>query len=240
MKKRRNRFGRKTKVATVKMGRRLKTRLYYIKVFFLRYKGLFLTLLSVFFAGILFAVFFLRPTSYEPKVIKPADYAAALEKGTRLYDRHRFKEAYSYLYPVRQAYPQASLLLGKIFYEGKGVKRDTTQAYEYFKSASETEDEAKFMLAKMNFRGEAKGLRKGLTTKMLMESAYAGVVEAQYTLGVFYMLSSEKEQAYFWISLAEKNGFDKAYRLIDSLKNQLSEDEISLLDLEVADFSARK
>ena len=212
-------------------------RLYYAKVFYLKYRGVVLGTAVI---SVLTAVLLLSDRSKAPIIITPADYAAALEKGVGLYEKELYEQAYAYLYPVHRSYPHAQYLLGMMHYNGLGVERDLKQAYENFKAAAETENEAKFMLAQMAFRGEAKGLRRGLPTNMLVESAYAGIAEAQSMLGVFYLLSGEIEQAYFWLALARRQGDEKAEKIIPTLETKLSESEKSLLDLEIAGFSVRK
>ena len=237
MTKKKRRFAKKTGLAAARLRRRLRTRAYYVKVFFLRFRGALAVFALIAAAVGLFFVFY---DDKPPKIVKPADYAPTFEKGTRLYQKGRFEDAYGYLYPVRDVYPAAKLMLGQMFYEGKGVHKDVKTAYEYFKSAAETDDEAKFMAAQMGFRGEMKGMRKGLATKMLTEAAYAGVVGAQRMTGVFYMLSGENEQAYFWLSLAAKNDDEKAAALAEDVKKTLSDDQIALLDLEIAGFDDGK
>ena len=237
MTKRKRRFVKKTGLAAARLHRRLSTRAYYVKVFLLRFRGALAVLALISAAvGLFFAFYDDRP----PKIVKPADYASTLEKGTRLYKKARFEDAYAYLTPVSHVYPAAKLMLGKMFYEGKGVHKDVKKAYEYFRSAAETEDEAKFLTAQMGFRGEMKGMRKGLATKMLTEAAYAGVVGAQRMTGVFYMLSGENEQAYFWLSLAAGNDDEQAATLAEKVKKTLSDDQIALLDLEIEGFDVRK
>lgn len=217
-----------------------RSRAYYLQVLFLSRKKTAVT-----FALLLVALFFVmgraflsRQPVYEMKTL--ADYAAALEKGSDLYEKERYEDAFAYLYPATRQNARAAFLLGMMYYNGLGVERDLKQAYENFKVAAETQDEARYMLAQMGFRGEAKGQRKGLATKMLVESAYAGVAQAQRTLGVFYMLSGEKEQAYFWLALASGQGDEKARKQKILIEKSIPEAEKSLLDLEVDGFSVRK
>ena len=233
-----NRLKRNLRIYRFFFKRFVRSRLYYAKVFFLQRKKA-----AAVAAAVLCAVFLaltLAPRVRRQQPLEARDYAAAARKGAALYADERYEKAYEYLSAAAAREPHAALLLGMMYYNGAGVERDMRQAYEYFKSAAEQEGEAKFMLAQMGFRGEAKGLRKGLPTKLLVEAAYAGVRDAQSALGTLYLLSNEREQAYFWLALAQKQGDEKVENQLKTLQKQLPESEKSLLDLEVDGFTVIK
>ena len=233
-----NRLKRNLRVYRFFFKRFMRSRLYYVKVFFLQRKKFAPVCLAV--LCIAFAAWMLTPRGRGDLPETARDYAEAAQKGAALYADERYEKAYEYLSAAAPHDAHAAFLLGMMHYNGAGVERDVRQAYEYFKIAAEQESEAKFMLAQMGFRGEAKGLRKGLPTKLLVEAAYAGVRGAQSALGTLYMLSNEREQAYFWLSLAQKQGDFKAEKQLQTLKKHLPESEKSLLDLEVDGFTVIK
>jgi TPR repeat protein len=212
-------------------------RLYYTKVFFLQYRVYVVLGLLLFSLGFGAAVFLQR---HRPPMTEE-EYVEALKTGSELFDARRYAEAYEYLvYPAQQGYPKARLLLGQMYYNGWGTDRDAKLAFENFKSASEALPEAGYMVAKMTFRGEAKGMPKGQATKLLTQAAYGGNADAQADLGVYSFLSDDAEPAYFWLSLAARGGNGKAQEVLPKAAEKVSSYQRSLLDAEIEGFVPRK
>lgn len=211
--------------------------LYYMKVFFLQHRYHVMLGLLVFALGFASAVMV-----FKPKIPKTEqDYTEFLKNGEHLFEAKRYEEAYEVLiYPAEYGYPRARYLLGEMYYNGFGVERDLKKAAENFKKAAESMTEAKYMVALMSFRGEAKGMPKGQATAFLTDAAYRGYKRAQADLGVYSYLSGDYEQAYFWLSLAQDGAPPRIRDALYASAEKLSDYQRGLLDAEVKGFFARK
>ncbi|MBR1778809.1 MAG: sel1 repeat family protein [Alphaproteobacteria bacterium] len=216
----------------------MSNRLYYMKVFFLQYKALFLWGPAIFVLGFVLAAAVFRG----PKVPKTEeDYTNALKTGEHLFENKRYDEAFEYLiYPGEHGYPKARFLLGEMYYNGWGIEKDLRRAFEYYRQAADDLIEAQYMAASMFFRGEAKNLPKGMAATMLTEAAYHGSKRAQRDLGIYSLMSAEYEQAYFWLSLAAQTGEERVLKALKSAADKLTDYQRGLLDTEIKGFVARK
>lgn len=216
----------------------MSNRLYYMKVFFLQYKAFVLGGILIFILGFALAMAVFRG----PKVPKTEeDYAHALKVGEHLFETKRYEDAFKYLiYPGEHGYPKARFLLGEMYYNGWGVEKDNKRAFENYKSAADDLIEARYMVASMVFRGEIKDAPKGTATTLLTEAAYHGSKRAQRDLGVYSLMSSDYEQAYFWLSLASQNGDVRVQKALKAASEKLNDYQKGLLDAEIKGFVARK
>ena len=183
------------------------TKLFCVKSFLMKY-GYFVT------AGALSALVcvsaFLLSGRPRPPVTE-RDYRLALAAGEELYRTERFEEAYERLFhPAEKGYARARLLLGKMYYYGRGVDRDFKRAYELFSAAADEIPEAGYLEAAMIFRGEVRYRKKGASTDRLKQSAERGYAPAQRDLGMYFLMSGDMERAAFWLSAAADNGDERA------------------------------
>lgn len=215
----------------------MSNRWYYLKVFFIQHRAAVAAGVFAFALGIAAAWYALTP-----KIpVTEQDFADALREGEALFSAKRYEEAFDTLiYPARHGYPKAQYLLGELYYNGWGTDKNTRLAFENYQKAADALIEAKYKTARMAFRGETKALPKGQATILLTETAYHGCLPAQKDLGIYSLLSGDWEQAYFWLTLAAKNGDEKAQKGLDAARGHLSEYQRTLLDAEAKDFFARK
>lgn len=215
----------------------MSNRLYYLKVFFIQYHAAVAAGLFAFALGAAAAWYALTP-----KIpVTEQDFADALREGEALFAAKRYEEAFNTLiYPARHGYPKAEYLLGELYYNGWGTDKNPKLAFENYQKAADELIEAKYKTARMAFRGETKALPKGQATILLTETAYHGYLPAQRDLGIYSLLSDDWEQAYFWLTLAAKNGDEKAQKGLEAARGHLSEYQRTLLDAEAKDFFARK
>ena len=216
----------------------MSNRLYYMKVFFLQYKALILGGVFIFILGFALATAVFRG----PKIPKTEeDFTDALNAGEHFFETKRYEDAFKYLiYPSEHGYPKARFLLGEMYYNGLGVEKDNKRAFENYKSAADDLIEAKYMVASMVFRGEIKDAPKGTATTLLTEAAYHGSKRAQRDLGVYSLMSSDYEQAYFWLSLAGQTEDARVQKALKTAAEKLTDYQKGLLDAEIKGFVARK
>jgi len=216
----------------------MSNRLYYMKVFFLQYKAFILGGLFIFILGFALAMAVFRG----PKVPKTEeDFSNALKTGEHLFEIKRYEEAFKYLvYPSEHGYSKARFLLGEMYYNGWGVEKDNKRAFENYKQASDDLIEARYMVASMAFRGEVKEMPKGTATTLLTEAAYHGSRRAQRDLGIYSLMSADYEQAYFWLSLALRDGEVRVREAVKKAAENLTDYQKGLLDTEIKGFVARK
>lgn len=86
---------------------------------------------------------------------EPLDSAAVeaeYQKGKELYDQKKYKEAFDHLLRAAQAgHPEAQMRLGKMYYNGWGVKHSHDTARQWHeKAAAQGNEESKRKLEKMD------------------------------------------------------------------------------------------
>ncbi len=215
----------------------MSNRLYYLKVFFIQHRAIVAAGVLAFAFGVAAAWYALTP-----KIpVTEQDFADAMREGEALFSAKRYEEAFNTLiYPARHGYPKAKYLIAEMYYNGWGTDKNPKLAFENYKQAADVSIEAKYKTARMAFRGETKALPKGRATILLTETAYGGYLPAQKDLGIYFLLSNDWEQAYFWLTLAAKSGDEKVLKGLETAGARLSEYQRTLLNAEAKDFLARK
>ncbi len=216
----------------------MKKRFHSMKFFFLKYKFYFILSFLILVAG-----FILSDVVYhKPRVPRTEEeFLETLATGEQLFNAHRFEEAREYLiYPANHGYPKAQFLLAQMYYHSWGVEQDLNQALEYYQKAATQIVQAKYMVASMAFRGETKSVPKGTATAMLIQAAYSGYKKAQNDLGIYYLMSADYEQAYYWLSLGGGGASERAKKALQTASENLTDYQRGLLDAEIKGFVARK
>jgi uncharacterized caspase-like protein len=120
-----------------------------------------------------------------------------------------------------------------------GVQQNEVQAYAWYRKAAGLGNQlAAVYLAKMviNGQGVVKNVQEGLA--MLKGQADQGSVEAQYELGTMYLdgdgVPANRPEAYYWYSLAQRNGSRTATFRLVPLAPQVPAAERAKLDAKVA------
>lgn len=219
------------------MSKKMKNKLYYLKVFLLQHRIAAFAVFPVLAAAL---CLFLLPR--EPKIPKTeADFTAALAEGEALFAAKRYEDAFKHLiYPAQHGLPRAQYLMGELYFYGRGTQPDSKKAVENYMGAADRIVEAKYKAAMMVFRGETKALPKGTATAWLGEAAYAGYRPAQRDLGVYSLMSGDYERAYFWLTLAQGDDNPRTKKALEMAAEKLSGYQRGLLETEIKDFHARK
>lgn len=139
-------------------------------------------------------------------------YASDLEDAHRAYGAGEFDEAVSLLGPlVRENNPQAQYLLGRMFEQGDGVKRNTSEAAKLFRlAADQGHDQAKQRLSQLDTTGG----EDSVVVDWYLPAAREGDIEAQYNLGYMYEtgwgVGTNDIEATRWYEQAATGGHDQA------------------------------
>ncbi len=141
-------------------------------------------------------------------VSAPAD----VESAKRAYEQKDYATAFKELTPLaEQGNAEAQVVLGKMYMMGRGVLKDTDQAYRWFRaSAAQGNADAQFFLGSFYLLTH-KDIAQGL--KWLRLSAEQGNQDAQLLLGKAYLdgskeLPRDPVQADMWLRLAAENNLE--------------------------------
>lgn len=149
--------------------------------------------------------------------------AADFDSAKSAYDAKDYATAFKELTPLAdQGDADARSLLGKMYWRGQGVVKDTDQAVKLFKaSAAQGNADAQFFLGSYYLLPHT-DVAEG--AKWLRLSAEQGNQDAQWLLGKAYLegdkdLPRDPVQAGFWLQLAADHNLDfyvAAYRAADA------------------------
>ncbi|MHA7871097.1 MAG: SEL1-like repeat protein, partial [Hyphococcus sp.] len=144
-------------------------------------------------------------------------------------------------------HPPAQLQLGELYKTGQGVDQDLGQARTWFRRAANGGNVlAMHRIGVMTARGDGGPADTAEAVGWFELAANRGLVDSQYNLGAIYHPSDtggaaplqDAGKAYYWYSLAAKNGDQQAPELAAGVGSVLSADERSAVDADVAAWEA--
>lgn len=144
-------------------------------------------------------------------------------------------------------YPPAQLQLGELYKTGQGVEQDLGQARLWFRRAANGGNVlAMHRIGVMTARGDGGPADSQEAIAWFEQAANFGLVDSQYNLGAIYHPSDEggssvqdAGKAYYWYSLAARNGDEQAQPLAAGVAVALSPETRAEIDDEVAAWTAR-
>lgn len=145
-------------------------------------------------------------------------------------------------------HPPAQLQLGELYKLGQGVKQDMAQARVWYQRAAEGGNVlAMHRVGVMAARGQGGPVDIDEAIAWFEKAANFGLVDSQYNLGATYHPASggasssvqDAGKAYYWYSLAARNGDEQAKKLAAGLAGSLSPEERSAIDQRVAEWKAQ-
>ena len=140
-------------------------------------------------------------------------------------------------------HPPAQLQLGEFYKTGQGVEQDLNQARTWYERAATGGNIlAMHRAGVMTAQGEGGPADMAAAIEWFKQAGDRALVDSQYNLGALYHPTSESTeggvqnagQAYYWYSLAAKNGDDQAASLAAGLAGSLDANLKSELDASVA------
>ncbi|WP_425409616.1 hypothetical protein [Hyphococcus sp.] len=141
--------------------------------------------------------------------------------------------------------PPAQLQLGELYKTGQGVEQDASQARVWFRRAANGGNVlAMHRLGVMTARGDGGAADTASAIGWFEQAANFGLVDSQYNLGAIYHPTEngggvqDAEEAYYWYSLAARNGDDAAEPLAAGIGASLTDAERTAVDQRVSDWSA--
>ncbi len=156
---------------------------------------------------------------------------ADLASAKRAYEQKDYATALKELTPLAEkGDADAQFILGKIYWDGKGVLKDLDQGTKWFKaSATQGNADAQFFLGSFYLLPH-RDITEGV--KWLRLSAEQGNQDAQWLLGKAY-LQGDKElprdpvQAEMWLWLAAKDNLEFYENTLRSAEGQMSPDQVA-------------
>lgn len=143
-------------------------------------------------------------------------------------------------------HPPAQLQLGELYKLGQGVEQDQAQARGWYERAATGGNVlAMHRAGVMAARGQGGAADLEAAINWFERASRLGLVDSQYNLGAIFYPTAEKSphqnagQAYFWYSLAGRNGDTQATSLAAGLARSLSGEERRRLDEAVSSWSAQ-
>ncbi|NNL88232.1 MAG: hypothetical protein HKP25_04115 [Marinicaulis sp.] len=144
-------------------------------------------------------------------------------------------------------HPPAQLQLGELYKTGQGVEQDLSRARTWFRrSANGGNVLAMHRIGVMTARGDGGAADPSEAIGWFELAGNRGLVDSQYNLGAIYHPSEDGAasplqdagKAYYWYSLAAKNGDEQAPALAAGVAGALSADQRAALDAEIASWEA--
>ena len=145
-------------------------------------------------------------------------------------------------------HPPAQLQLGELYKLGQGVRQDPAQARAWYERAATGGNVlAMHRAGVMAARGQGGPADPEAAVAWFEQASRLGLVDSQYNLGAIFHPGGDAAnaayqdagQAYFWYSLAARNGDEQAGALASSLSKSLSPEERRAFDDEVAIWKAQ-
>lgn len=142
-------------------------------------------------------------------------------------------------------HPPAQLQIGEFYKIGQGFEKDLTRARQWYERAANGGNVlAMHRLGVMAARGEGGAADLSASVAWFEKAALLGLVDSQYNLGATYHPTpddaggvQDRGKAYFWYSVAAKNGDAQAGSLAAGLSSGLPRAEKDRLDAEIAAFA---
>jgi TPR repeat protein len=131
-----------------------------------------------------------------------------IDSGEMAYQNGKYAAALRVLRPLAEkGDPRAQSLVGLMYYHGRGLKQDDSQAAKWFRlAADQGEARAQFNLGVMHAEGQGVPQDNAEALRWYRLAANQGEARAQFNLGVSYAEGHGVEQdyvlAYMWFNLA--------------------------------------
>ncbi|NWG72133.1 MAG: SEL1-like repeat protein [Parvularculaceae bacterium] len=145
-------------------------------------------------------------------------------------------------------HPPAQLQLGELYKLGQGAPQDAAKARAWYERAANGGNVlAMHRIGVMSARGQGGPADQAAAIAWFEKAANLGLVDSQYNLGAIFHPGGEGAssgaqdagKAYFWYSLAAKNGDSQAGALAAGLGAELSSDRRRAIDADVAKWQAQ-
>lgn len=143
-------------------------------------------------------------------------------------------------------HPPAQLQLGELYKTGQGVEQDLSQARIWFRrSANGGNVLAMHRIGVLTARGDGGPADTQAAISWFERAANRGLVDSQYNLGAIYHPTEtggaslqDAGKAYYWYSLASRNGDEQAGSLASGVASALTDPERQEIDRRVAAWQA--
>ncbi len=133
---------------------------------------------------------------------------------------------------AEQDFAAAQYSLGLLYADGEGVAKDEAEAVKWYRKAAEQNfAEAQFNLGFRYYTGQGVAMDKTEAVKWVRKAAEQNDANAQYFLGLCYAngqgVAKVYVEAYKWILLAAGQSNKDAKKLITSLENKMTREQMA-------------
>jgi hypothetical protein len=157
------------------------------------------------------------PSAFPTRMATASPAAEALwQKGSAFYERKDWQDALTaYSWAAKLGHPRAMAVLGNMYREGEGVKKNPGEAVKWYtEAATRGNRAAQFSLGDMYEEGEGVPKNLAKAAQLYEASARQGMPEAQFALGLSYEFGQgvprNRRTAIFWLDQVAKQGDGRA------------------------------
>lgn len=198
-----------------------------------------------------------KPSEMPPAFIGPISLRTAASKGDASAEFEvaaRFAEGRGITQDFKQAmvwyqrsaqrgFAPAQYRLGTLYERGIGTKADSARAKIWYgRAAEQGHVKAMHNLAVLS-SGRDQSADYPVAVTWFTAASERGLTDSQYNLGVLHEsglgLPRDFKQAYYWLSLAARNGDKEAARRRDQIRMKLEEADVTAADQTVAAWQAK-
>ena len=171
------------------------------------------------------------------------DAVAQLQLGLSYLEQNRVTDGVDLIRSASQTLPAAQYRLAKLYENGIGVEKDTSLARDLTERAARAGNRiAMHDLAIFYAYGNGDvSVDMETAAGWFAKAAERGVVDSQFNLAILFENGQGVEQslpdAYFWYSVAGKQGDQTAAARISALEGQMSQSDVEAAKIRVASFS---
>jgi len=144
-----------------------------------------------------------------------------------------------------QGHTEAQFAVGLLYNLGQGVDHDDVMAANWFlRAANAGLDDAQFNLGLMLYLGEGIGSNHEDAARWFTKAAEQGHTKAQFNLGVMFAngegVQADAVETAKWWTLAAMQGHAGAAELLDSVREQLTADELRIVQESTASWYSKQ
>ncbi|HEY4163775.1 MAG TPA: tetratricopeptide repeat protein [Dongiaceae bacterium] len=153
--------------------------------------------------------------------------------GVQAYEKGDYATALKEFMPLaEQGQASAQAAVGQMYFEGKGVAANPTEAAKWLQPASKAGNaRAQFLLGKLYLSGEGVQANPTFAVALTKAAADQGLAEAQFDLCSFYYqgvgVPKDFVQAYLYASLAARQGSADGTNVLELLQTDMKPEDVA-------------
>jgi TPR repeat protein len=153
--------------------------------------------------------------------------------GVQAYEKGDYATALKEFLPLaEQGQTSAQAAVGQMYFEGKGVAANPTEAVKWLQPAAKAGNaRAQFLLGKLYLSGEGVAANPTFAVALTKAAADQGLAQAQFDLCSLYYqgvgVPKDEVQAYLYAALAARQGNEDGKNVLELLQTDLKPDDVA-------------